>query len=96
MKRKFKRRGVFYVYILECADGIYYTGSTNDLEKRIKEHNDSRRGGKYTRDRRPVKLVYVKEYKYYKNAIKTERKLKRLPRRRKEELIGIYGRKRTE
>ena len=52
--------------MLECGDGTYYTGYTSDLEKRLKEHNDGKRGAKYLRGKIPVKLVYAKEYKYYK------------------------------
>ena len=68
--KKFKRRRVFYVYVLECQDGTYYTGYTNDLENRLKLHNKGI-GAKYTRDRRPVKLVWYEEYKYFKKAFKT-------------------------
>ena len=50
-----------YAYILECGDGTLYTGWTNDLEKRLKTHNEGK-GGKYTRSRLPVKLVYFEEY----------------------------------
>jgi putative endonuclease len=49
---------MWYVYILECKDKTFYTGITTDLERRIKEHNNSLLGAKYTKSRRPVKLVY--------------------------------------
>ncbi|MCP4653725.1 MAG: GIY-YIG nuclease family protein [Candidatus Omnitrophica bacterium] len=55
----------FYVYILECSDGSYYTGYTNDLEKRVKEHNCGERGAKYTRGKRPIKVVWSKGYRYH-------------------------------
>jgi len=84
-----KRSGKFYVYIVECRGGTYYTGYTNDLNKRIKFHN-SGYGAKYLRGKLPVKLVYKKEYKYYKNALYTERNLKKLTRVQKENLIRIY------
>jgi putative endonuclease len=90
-KRDFKRNGKFWVYIVECADGTYYTGYTNDLEARVKLHN-SGHGAKYLKGKGPVKLVYVKEYRYYKNALHAERNLKKLTRVQKEELVGIYAR----
>lgn len=92
MKNKFKRVGKYYVYILECKDGTYYTGYTNDLEKRIREHNNTKRGAKYLRGKLPAILVYTKEYVYFKRAVSAERKIKSFSRKRKEELIRIYGR----
>ena len=86
-RRVFKRQGVFCVYILECRSGTFYTGSTNDIENRIKLHN-SGKGAKYTRDRRPVKLVWCKEYKYFKNAFLEEKRIKTLTRLQKEELVN--------
>ena len=87
MKKKFKRKGKFYVYIAECANGTYYTGYTNDLESRIKLHN-SGKGAKYTRDRRPVRLVWCKEYKYFKKAFLEEKRIKTLTRVQKERLVN--------
>lgn len=87
MQRKFKRTGKYYAYILECQDGTYYTGYTSGLEKRIKLHN-SGRGAKYTRDRRPVKLVWCKEYKYFKKAFSEERRIKTLTREKKDKLVS--------
>jgi len=87
---KFKRHRNFFVYIVECQNGTYYTGYTNDLEKRIKLHNRGS-GAKYTRDRRPVKLVWCKEYKYYKRALHAERNVKKLTRKQKCELVRIYN-----
>jgi putative endonuclease len=86
---KIKRSGKFYVYILRCARGTYYTGYTNDLDKRIELHGKGH-GAKYLKGKGPVELVYTKEYKYYKNALHTERNLKKLTRKQKEELIRIY------
>ena len=88
--RKIKRKGKFYVYIVECSDGTYYTGYTPDIEKRIKLHN-SGRGAKYTRDRRPLSLVWSKEYKYFKKAFLEEKRLKALTRKQKEDLVRKYG-----
>lgn len=61
-----------YVYILQCADGTLYTGYTNDLEKRLKQHNEGTEGAKYTRYRRPCKLVYHEEYDNKTDALKRE------------------------
>ena len=53
----------YYVYILECADKSFYVGCTNNLEKRLLQHNGSKSGAHYTKIRRPVKLVYSEKYK---------------------------------
>lgn len=86
--RKFNRKGDFYVYILECRDNTYYTGYTNDLEKRIAEHNNSKRGAKYLRGRTPVKLVWKKEYRLRYYAMSVECKIKQLSHKQKELLAG--------
>ena len=62
----------WYIYILECADKTLYTGSTNDLDKRLEAHN-SGNGAKYTKARLPVKLVYHEEFEDKKEAINKER-----------------------
>ena len=90
MKNKCKRSGAHFVYILECSDGTYYTGYTNDLNNRVKEHNNSKRGAKYLRGKLPIKLVWHKEYRYYKRALQAERRIKLLSHREKEELVRIY------
>lgn len=79
-----------YVYIVECSDGTYYTGWTNNLEKRIKMHSNGR-GAKYTRGRGPVKLVYYEEFNDKKEAMKREYIIKKLTRDKKEELIKQCG-----
>jgi len=76
-----------YVYILECSDKTLYTGSTNNIEKRIKEHNNGTSGAKYTRARRPVKLVYVETCSTLSNALKREAQIKKLSRAQKLLLI---------
>jgi len=86
-----KQTGKYYVYIVECRNGSYYTGYTNNLEARIKLHN-SGHGAKYLRGRLPVNLVYAREYKYYKNALCAERNIKKITRKQKEELIGMSER----
>ena len=75
------------VYILECADGSLYTGMTSDITRRLREHS-SGRGGRYTRTRRPVRLGYIESAAARKAACLREREIKRLPRRKKFELIG--------
>jgi len=84
------RKGRHFVYIVECRGGTYYTGYTPDIEKRLKLHNAGR-GAKYTRDRRPVKVVWSKEYKYFKRAFKKEMAVKKLTRKQKEKLVKEYG-----
>jgi putative endonuclease len=78
------------VYILRCADGTLYTGWTNDLANRVKVHNDGA-GGKYTRARLPVELVYHEEYEDKRQAQSREYAIKRLSRKEKERLIESKG-----
>jgi len=85
--KKFRRKGVFYVYILECCDGTYYTGYTPEMERRVELHNAGK-GAKYTRGRRPVRVVWCRAFKYYKLAVREEVRIKRLTRGQKEKLIG--------
>jgi len=80
------RKGKHIVYIVECRDGTYYTGYTPDLEKRLKRHNAGT-GARYTRDRRPVKLAWRKEYRYFKPAFLTEKRIKELTRKQKGTLV---------
>ena len=81
---------MWYVYILECNDGTYYTGVTNDLERRVGEHNNSDSGAKYTRARRPVKLVYSKRKKDKSYAMKEEARIKKMKREDKIKLINNF------
>ena len=76
----------FYCYILECADGTFYTGWTTDPPRRERQHNAGR-GAKYTRMRRPVKMVYVEELPDRPTAMKRERAIKAMARERKRKLI---------
>ncbi len=92
MTGKIKRTGRFFVYIVECADKTYYTGFTPDIKRRIELHN-SGRGAKYTRDRRPIKLIWHKEYKYFKKAFLEEKRIKKLSRKQKEELVNKKNKK---
>ncbi|MBE6876443.1 MAG: GIY-YIG nuclease family protein [Ruminococcus sp.] len=75
-----------YVYILECADGTLYTGWTTCPEKRVRAHN-SGKGAKYTRSRRPVKLIYTEEYDSKSDALRREYEIKQLSRAQKLLLI---------
>lgn len=77
-----------YTYILRCADGTFYTGWTNDLEKRLQAHNAGK-GAKYTRPlhRRPVRLVYVEAFPTKEEAMSREYAIKQLDRRQKLALI---------
>jgi putative endonuclease len=77
------------VYILRCADGTLYTGSTNNVEKRLHEHNTSKAGAKYTRGRRPVELVYQETVASISQARKREAEIKRLSRAEKMHLVFI-------
>ena len=76
-----------YIYIVECTDGTWYTGWTNDLVKRIAAHN-SGRGAKYTRSRRPVRLVYSEEFETSVEAQRREYAVKRMTRQEKEALVA--------
>ncbi|MFB6256477.1 MAG: GIY-YIG nuclease family protein [Haloplanus sp.] len=75
-----------YVYVLECADGTYYTGYTTDVERRVTEH-DAGEGAKYTRGRTPVELAHVEEYDTRSAAMSREHGIKSLSRRQKERLV---------
>jgi len=77
----------YFVYILECADKTLYTGTTNDLEKRILSHNTSKTGAKYTRGRRPVTLKYFEDCKTKGSALKREVVIKKLARGEKIKLF---------
>ena len=81
----------FTVYILECADGTYYTGCTNNLEKRLKEHNTSKNGAHYTKIRRPVVLTHQEEFSTLLEARGREAEIKRLTREEKEKLLDSKG-----
>jgi len=78
---------MWQVYILKCADGTFYTGITTDVKRRVKEHNASVLGAKYTRMRRPVKLVYICKKKNKSLAAKEEWKIKSMARSEKRKLI---------
>ena len=80
----------FYCYILECADGTYYTGWTIDPERRLKQHNKGN-AARYTRSRLPVKMVYLEPQPDRATAMKRERAIKRLSREKKKKLTLTPG-----
>ena len=75
------------VYIIECSDQTYYTGISNDVEKRIDTHN-KKKGAKYTKTRTPVKLVYQQSFETKSLAAKEEWRIKQLTRNQKIVLIN--------
>jgi putative endonuclease len=77
----------YFVYILECADKTLYTGSTNDIEKRVISHNTQKTGAKYTKSRRPVKLIYQETFETKGEALTRENQIKQLTRKQKQNLI---------
>jgi len=78
----------WYVYIVRCSDTTFYTGITKDLQRRVDEHNHSNvLGASYTRNRRPVKLVYHESKTTRSDAVKRENEIKRMTRKQKECLM---------
>ena len=75
-----------YTYIVECSDGTLYTGWTNNLEKRLEAHNAGK-GAKYTKTRRPVKLVYQEQFETKEEAMSREYHIKQLSRKEKMKLM---------
>lgn len=80
----------FVTYILRCADGTLYTGSTSDLAARVRAHNEGR-GAKYTAGRGPVRVVYAEEHESRSAALKREAELKGWKRGRKETLVTSWA-----
>jgi putative endonuclease len=76
----------FYVYILLCKDGSFYTGYTKDLDERIKQHENGK-GAKYTKSHRPQKLAYVEIFGSRSSAMKRERVIKKLTHKQKHDLM---------
>ena len=75
-----------YTYILKCRDNSLYTGWTNDIDKRLKAHNDGK-GAKYTKSWRPVELIYYEKYETKEEAMKREYAIKQLTKKEKLALI---------
>jgi putative endonuclease len=87
----------FYCYIVECADGSFYTGWATDPRRREHEHNHTIKGARYTRTRRPVRLVYVEPQPDRSTAMRREIQLKRLPHAKKRALAQLEsGKKNSE
>lgn len=74
----------YFVYLLKCSDSTYYTGCTNDLDKRIEQHNNAKSGAHYTKIRRPVRLIYSEQFRTLAEARAREAEIKRLKRKEKE------------
>ena len=79
-----------YTYLVECADGSLYCGWTNDIEKRIADHNAGK-GAKYTKPRLPVKLVYYETFGTKEEAMSREWQIKQLTRADKKKLVEDFG-----
>jgi len=76
-----------YFYVLECADSSFYAGYTNDLKRRVNQHNAGK-GAKYTRSKRPVKCIYYETYDTKEEAMRAEYAFKQLKRSEKMKYIG--------
>ena len=87
MKEELPEEKGNYTYLLRCADGSLYCGWTNDPERRLSAHNAGR-GGKYTRARRPVSLVWLERFPTKEEAMRREYRVKRMSRTAKLRLIG--------
>lgn len=79
---------MYYLYILKCSDKTLYTGITTDPARRTAEHNSSKLGARYTRTRRPVKMIFAKKFKNRSMAAKEESRIKKLSRGEKLELVN--------
>ena len=79
----------YWLYIVKCADGTYYTGIATDVERRVSEHNGAKaKGARYTSARRPVSLVFETPFASRSQALKEEVRIKRLTRDQKQQLIA--------
>jgi len=79
---------MYFVYLLRCKDKSLYCGQTNDLQRRIEDHNSSRtKSAKYTKSRRPVHLVYIEKLKTKSEALKREYEIKNFTKNQKEFLV---------
>lgn len=81
---------MYFLYILECADGSLYTGITTDVHRRFSEHKN-KKGANYTRARRPLRVAYTEECADRSSALKREAEIKRWPREKKLLLVGGGG-----
>ncbi|MCK5061698.1 GIY-YIG nuclease family protein [Candidatus Parcubacteria bacterium] len=79
---------MWHVYILQCSDKTFYTGVTTSLKRRVEEHNTCAIGAKYTKGRRPVRLVFFKKFASRSQALKEECRIKKLNRGEKMNIIN--------
>lgn len=79
---------LYYVYIVECADSLLYTGITNDISRRLEEHNEGLNKNSFTFKRRPVKLIFHQDFNDVNQAIFFEKKLKRWSAQKKRALTN--------
>lgn len=84
----------WYVYLLKCSDNSYYTGITTDLKRRLTEHNNSKKGAKYTRSRRPVELLCFFNVDSRSEASKEEIKIKKM--KRQDKIIYVKNKNKVE
>lgn len=89
-KKKIKKADAWLLYVLKCRDNTLYTGITNDLPRRISQHNNGA-ASRYTRSRLPVKLLFSEPCRGRSQALKKEYAMKRLSRKKKEEYIRDHG-----
>ena len=80
----------YYVYIIRCKDGSYYTGHAKDVQKRFEMHKKGR-GARYTRMHEPEKLVYTEQFESRGEAMRKERKIKKLSHNKKQQLIEVHN-----
>ncbi len=80
----------WYVYIVECNDQSLYTGTTTDIDRRVQEHNSTKKGARYTRMRQPVSLRYFEAHATRASACKREYHIKQLSREQKNALIRTH------
>jgi len=84
----------YYVYILLCKDGSYYTGYANDVKRRVERHKKGQ-GARYTRMHEPEKILYVEEFASRSEAMKREREIKSLSYSKKQRLVNLYDKSRA-
>lgn len=92
VKNKKSKDKKYYMYVVQCGDHTesYYCGISTDPDRRLKEHNESKRGAKYTRSRRPVRLVFTQECESKSDALKKEAAFKKLTRSQKLKYMCDY------
>ncbi|MSR67427.1 GIY-YIG nuclease family protein [Candidatus Peribacteria bacterium] len=82
-----KRHHQYWVYMLQCSDGTFYSGVTNNIERRFVEHQNGLHVESYTFTRRPLRLVYASEFQYVQDAISAEKRLKKWSRAKKKAVV---------